>query len=236
MTVKQPESTTRSARESYALSPIRAAAVATVFVGLTAVAWAGQGKCLRTANDVPFFGAFIGIPNVELDLATGVQAVQFHGVGVANGMDDVLCSSLDEKAHPFPTPDPSVGTPTSGQPNMLSGTYRILGDGGDPIVIWIHAPAEKHLFSQATGHLDFSGSFTAVPRGPGRCRNAAGSGTYAGSADAHPATGIPVNGLLERTGEGRWALWGRISGVECAPNCGRQAEGMPAASWRACGR
>jgi hypothetical protein len=206
--------------QHYSKSILRAVIVAAAILGLSASVWAGPKDCPRIVKDVPFFGAFLGKPTVDLDLATGIQGVKFRGVGVAWGMDDVLCASDNEKAYPYPIVDDSKGTVSSGTLTMMTGTYTIYGDDGDSIVIWISTPPEKYSFNQTTGHLDFSGTFTVIPGGTGRYRNATGSGTYAGSADAHPETGIPVNGHLALVGEGRWALWGTLSGVK-EGHCGR---------------
>lgn len=200
---------------------LRSAAVIAAIFGLGATAQAALKDCHLVANDVPFFGAFLGVPNIDVDLSTGIQAVKFRGVGVANGMDDVFCRSDDELAYPYPVPDPSKGTLTSGMPTMISGTYTIAGDDGDSIVIWIYTPPEKFSYNQATGHVEFAGTFTVIPGGTGRYRNATGSGTLTGSADAHPVTGIPVNGHLALVGQGRWAIWGTLSGVKEGLHCGR---------------
>jgi hypothetical protein len=200
---------------------LRSAAVVAAIFSLGAIAQAALKDCHLVANDVPFFGAFIGVPNVDVDLTTGMEAVKFRGVGVANGMDDVLCRSDDELVYPYPVPDPSKGTLTSGMPTVISGTYTITGDDGDSIVIWIYTPPEKYSFNPATGHLDFAGTFTVIPGGTGRYRDATGSGTLTGSADAHPVTGIPVNGHVALVGQGRWAIWGTLSRVREVPHCGR---------------
>jgi len=170
------------------------------------------------ANGVPFFGAFVGIPHVDLNTVTGIQKVVFNGVGVAWKMDDVTCHSTDEVAYPYPVMDPRTQTPT-----MMSATYTICGDDGDSLVIWITTPPEKYLFNQATGHLDFSGTFVVIG-GTGRYRSATGSGAYAGYADAAPDNSAWVkDGELHigLVGQGQWALWGTLFGVRGEPCHGR---------------
>ena len=199
----------------YPKSFLRTAVVAAAILGLSAISWAGPKDCPRVAKDVPFFGAFIGIPQVDADLGTGKELVTFSGVGVANGMDDVLCRSTDEMVNPIPAVDPKTGILS-----VMTATYKIIGDDGDSIVIWIATPPEKFSQDMSTGHVEFAGVFIVVPGGTGRYRDATGSGTFAGSADVHPVTGIPVNGHLALIGNGRWAMWGTLSGVK-EGHCGR---------------
>ena len=172
-----------------------------------------------TAKDVRFFGAFLGNPTVDVNLATGVQRVKFAGVGTTNGMDDVLTRSEDEVYYPAPITDAVTGGVT-----QMVGTYKIVGDDGDSLVIWISSAPDQIRFDQATGHMEFSGVFVVLS-GTGRYRHATGSGTLVGTADASPA-GAPFVGTdgmphLTLKGEGRWAIWGVLSGVTAGHWFGR---------------
>ena len=175
----------------------------------------GARACPPTAKDAHFFGAFLGVPTVDLNLATGVQTVKFAGVGATNLMGDVLTRSEDEVYFPAPITDPVTGGVT-----QMDGTYKIIGDDGDSLVIWISSAPDQIQFDPTTGHMEFSGVFVVL-RGTGHYRHATGSGILTGSADASPA-GAPFVGAdgmphLTLKGEGRWAIWGTISGVTGGP-------------------
>lgn len=179
----------------------------------------GVRACPPTAKDQHFFGAFLGAPTVDVNLATGVYGVKFSGVGTTNGMDDVLTRSDDEVYFPAPITDPVTGGVT-----QMDGTYKIIGDDGDSLVIWISCAPGQIQFDQATGHMEFSGVFVVLS-GTGRYRHATGSGTLVGTADASPA-GAPFIGAdgmphLTLKGEGRWAIWGVLAGVTTGHCFGR---------------
>ena len=200
--------------QPYPKSLLRAATVAAAILSLGA----GASACPKeapVAKDFPIFAAFIGVPKVDV-IATS-QTINFRGVGVANGMDDVLCSSDDETVFTTgPIFDSKTGTWA-----LMTGTYTITGDDGDSIVIWISTPPQKFSYDMAAGHVEFAGTFIVV-KGTGRYRNATGTGTFVGSADVVPLPDKeqtkPGHFLLQ--GNGRWAIWGTLSGVK-EGHCGR---------------